>query len=81
MTAAAMLRGQTEATGYLYMIEIMCPVGDELHDAITNITSPLDPGADARLRGFARSIQKVLEADRQPRVTLTADPVRPDRRA
>lgn len=81
MIATALLRGQTDASCLLYRLAVACPTGDELHKAIVAITGPLDPGADGHLRGFCRTIQKALEADREPVVTLSVEPVRADRRA
>jgi hypothetical protein len=77
MIAAAALRGQTEASGLLYRLAVACPTGDELHEAVIAITGPLDPGVDARLRGFCRTIQKAIEAEREP--VLTQGSFRPDR--
>jgi len=56
------INGQLAAEKFIVDLSAKCPVGDDLHYLVNQLTQQLSAEHDAFLRGFLRAIQKRLEA-------------------
>ncbi len=55
---SAVLAGEADARAILDTVRTTCTTGDEIERALRAIVGPLMPVTAARLRGFARTLQK-----------------------
>jgi hypothetical protein len=55
------INGQLAAEKFITDLSAKCPVGDDLHYLVNQLTQRLSAEHDAFMRGFCRRLQKELE--------------------